>query len=178
MGAAGRVESQPPALGSRTPRHRTSLLRSHSRSLRSGARQELPAHLQAVLLLCPGLAPGAQDPGGKAWGSPAVVAATSLPARCTASRLLGGPWALRPAARSAGGRCAPPLQPATLGSGSLLFLHTPARGHEVDGRFGDTLALRIALASSGHARECFFLPAFCPLPPYQPQILSFPTPDS
>lgn len=47
-------------------------------------------------------------------------------------------------------------------SGSLLFLHTPARGHEVDGRFGDTLALRIALASSGHARERFFLPAFCP----------------
>lgn len=36
-------------------------------------------------------------------------------------------------------------------SGSLLFLHKPTRGHEVDGRFGDTLALRIALASSGPA---------------------------
>lgn len=126
------------------------------------ARQGLPAHLRSVLFLCPGLAPGAQDLGGEAWGCPAVVAAASLPARCAASWLLGGPWALRPpgstllrrprrASSPAGDSC----------SGSLLFLHTPARGQEIDGRFGESLALRTALTSSGSTWECFFLPATC-----------------
>lgn len=45
-------------------------------------------------------------------------------------------------------------------SGSLLFLHAPASGLEVDGRFGDSLALRTALATSGSTWEHFFLSVF------------------
>lgn len=117
------------------------------------------------------LAPRTQE--GKPGGCPAVVAAASLPARCAASRLLGRPWAPRPAARSAGGRCAPPLQPATPALALCSFFAHP----HVDMEMG---ALGI-LSHSGQPWHSLAPPGSAssfllsdPLRSYQPQIFFSP----
>lgn len=158
MGAAGRAQSQPPALGSGTPRHRP---------------------LQVPLLITPiGGAPGTpcllaigavSVSWACAWRPVPRRGSLGMP-RCLRRRLppcalRGFPATGRPLGSAPGGsfRRRPLRASSPTGdscSGSLLFLPKPARGHEVDGRFGDSLALRIALASPGFTWERFFLSAF------------------
>lgn len=172
MGAAGRAQSQPPALGSRTPRHQplqVPLLITPIRGA-SGTHCSLAIGAVSVSWVCawrPG--PRRGSLGDALLSSPPPPS----PARCAASRLLGGPWAPRPAARSAGGRCAPPLQPATPALALCSFFAHP----HVDMEMG---ALGI-LSHSGQPWHSLAPPGSAssfllsdPLRSYQPQIFFSP----